>query len=63
MVNIQQVVEIAKETHGGKDMFLHELAEGMCGAFRCEGLHCSNCPFNNGDALKEHIIELAGELA
>lgn len=63
MVNVENIVAIAKENHGSKAQFLADLAEGMCGAFHCVGVSCTRCPFYDGDALKEHIVELAGELA
>lgn len=62
-MQIENIVAVAKENHGSKEQFLADLAEGMCGAFQCTGVSCLKCPFYDGAALKNHIVELAGELA
>lgn len=61
--SIELIVNTFKEHVGGKAALLEEMAGALCSSTMCAGVECRSCPFNDGDALKEHIIELAGELA
>lgn len=61
--SIETIVSIFKENVGGKAALLDEMADSLCSGTMCAGVECRSCPFNDGDALKEHIVELAGELA
>lgn len=61
--SIETIVSIFKENVGGKAALLDEMADALCSNTMCAGVSCSSCPFDSGDSLKEHIVELAGELA
>ena len=60
--SIETIVSIFKERHGGKRQLLADMAEALCVATSCMGVDCTECPYNDGDALHRSIEDLGPEI-